>query len=333
MLSRTHFYHRITRKIVVAFGTMFNNITLKRYNKEGTAEIERVTVPLSYMSKEKFYQRFTQDPGLDRAVQISLPRMTFELDSIVYDPSRKVSAFQQYFAPRSNTSIKTTYSTPYNFNFSVNLFVRNAEDGTQIIEQILPYFNPDYTVSVNLVDINDPIDVPIILESVNYDVSGETGTSDTSMRTLNWTLTFTVKAYLFGPISNVNIIRKATANTFDSGFELDGLKIINLNTGTGDYKIGEAVFVGKTISEASASGFVNKWDNVSNVIVLTDTDGVFQVNNVIRGAVTNTSYNIASFVANTDILQNITITPNPASANVNTAFGFLETLEEFPNIT
>ena len=333
MLSRQHFYHRITRKLVVAFGTMFNNIRLVRYNKAGTTEIERITVPLSYMAKEKFYQRLQQDPGLDQRTQITLPRMSFELTSITYDPLRKRSLFSQEFSPNSNTTIKSAQIAPYNYNFQLNIFVRNTEDGTQLIEQILPYFTPDYTLTVDLADVGNNVDVPIILESVDYSVSDDVGTSE-QLRTLVWTLTFTVKAYLYGPINgNTKIIRKVTANTYDSTYIETGERKINLSSGSGDYKIGELVFEGKTINAANASGFVKAWDNRANQIIVTDVAGALFIGKKLTGAVTNTAYTINTFDINDNQLVNLTVTPDPSNANANSDFGFTETIEEYPNIT
>ena len=140
MLSRTHFYHRITRKLVVAFGTMFNNLQLFRYDKSGNVEIERITVPLSYASKEKFYSRITQDPTLNKEVEITLPRMSFEMTGITYDPLRKVSLINSLYSPSNNFS--AVKQTPYNFSFVLSIYTRNTEDGTQLVEQILPYFAP-----------------------------------------------------------------------------------------------------------------------------------------------------------------------------------------------
>lgn len=333
MLSGQHFYHRITRKLVVGFGTLFNNIRLVRYNKAGTTEIERVTVPLSYMAKEKFYQRITQDPNLDRKVQISLPRMSFELTSITYDPLRKRNLFSQEFSPNSNTTIKSAHIAPYNYSFQLNIFVRNTEDGTQIVEQILPYFTPDYTLTLDLADVGNNVDVPVILESIDYSVTGDVGSPE-ELRTLVWTLQFTVKAYLYGPInSNTKIIRKSTANTYDSTYTQTGERKINLSSGSGDYKIGELVFEGKTASIANASGFVKSWDNVANQVIVTDVSGVLLTGKKLTGAVTNTSYNINTFDINDNQLVNLTVVPDPLTANANSDFGFTETIEEYPNIT
>lgn len=334
MLSNTHFYHRIIRKLVVGFGTLFNNIQLKRYNKAGTTEIERIIVPLAYATKEKFYNRITQDPNLAKEVQLTLPRMSFELTSIDYDPLRKQSQYNlQFAAGDTGSTVKTVQITPYNFTFTLYIYARNTEDGTQIIEQILPYFKPDYTVKMDLVNISTlKTDVPIILDSINYDAQA-VGPSE-ELRTLVWTLTFTMKAWMYGPItSNAKIIRTATANTFDSSYYGTTDRKLLLDNGSGNFKVGELVYEGTTEISANASGFVKSWNNTANQIILTDVSGALTTNTRIRGAVSNTSYRIASFDINDNQLVNLTVTPDPNSANVDTAFGFLETFERYPNIT
>ena len=227
MLSGVHFYHRITRKMVVAFGTMFNNITLKRYNKAGTQEIERINVPLMYAQKEKFYERITQDPNLSNETTMTLPRMSFEMDAITYDPLRKRSNFTNSFAAGSTGSkVKNIVATPYNFDFTLTIYVRNVEDGTQIVEQILPYFAPDYTLTMSLVDIaSEKVDVPFILNSVSQDVNN-VGVSSDNVRIIMWTLTFTAKGYMYGATTESKIIRKAIANTYDSTFNTTAQKEI-----------------------------------------------------------------------------------------------------------
>jgi len=226
--------------MVVAFGTIFNDIKLVRYNKAGTAEIERITVPLSYAQKEKFYTRITQDPGLDRTVLITLPRMSFELDSISYDPLRKISNFNQTFLPSDASTVKSFKAVPYNFDFSLSIYVRNVEDGTQIVEQILPYFNPDLTLTGDVLGLGQKIDLPIVLQSINSTVDSEGSPEITRM--IIWTLTFTIKGFMYGPVSNTDIIRKVTANTYDSTYQTTELRSFTLNTapganGTGTFKI------------------------------------------------------------------------------------------------
>jgi hypothetical protein len=321
--------------MVVAFGTLFNNIRMVRYNKAGTVEIERITVPLSYAAKEKFYTRITQDPNLNQEVQITLPRMSFELDSITYDPLRKRTPYINEYSSESNTSLKSGYKTPYNFNFSLNIYVRNTEDGTQIVEQILPYFNPDYTVTVDLVDVGPPLDVPIILQNITYDVSNDDGPAD-QMRIITWTLTFTVQGYMFGPIrssgTNSKLIRKVIANTYADVAGIGTDRILTLTGGTGDYKVGELVFTDRTIEDANVTAFVKSWDPVANNLVIEDVNGVLTLNTSITGAVTNTSYTISSFDAYENKVITLIVEPNPLTANANDDFGFTETIYEYPDL-
>jgi hypothetical protein len=333
MLSQGHFYHRITRKLVVGFGTIFNNIKLYRYDKSGVNEIERVTVPLMYSTKEKFYQRITQDPELTREVQMTLPRMAFELNSITYDPLRKVSSFNKQFVPNSNNIVKSITSAPYNFDFTLSIYVRNTEDGTQIIEQILPYFSPDYTITMDLLGYpNYKLDVPIVLNSVSQETSAE-GTPD-EVRMITWTLTFSAKAYLFGPISadGTKLIKSAQANTFNSAYLGSHDRQMHLMNGSGTFKVGELVYEGDYVSAANATAFVKSWDSRSNTLIVEDTKNIFTAGNKIKGAVTNATYVIDTFALADYKLTNLTVSINPLTANSNDAFGFIETLEEAPNI-
>lgn len=331
MLSNVHFYHRITRKMVVAFGTMFNNITLKRYNKAGTQEIERVNVPLMYAQKEKFFERITQDPNLANETMMTLPRMSFEMTAISFDPLRKRSSFVNSFAAGTdNTKVKNVVATPYNFDFTLSIYVRNVEDGTQIIEQILPYFSPDYTMTLNLVDISsEKVDVPFILNSVTQDLEN-VGVSADNVRVIIWNLTFTAKGYMYGATTESKIIRKATANTYDSTFNTTAQKQIVFSTGNGVFKIGELIYEGRTLSEANTTAFVHSWNSDSNTLIVVDTNGVFKIGKYITGAVSNASWNIQSFTTPNYQLVRQVIYPDPMSANADSAFGFTEVLQEAP---
>lgn len=336
MLSRGHFYHRTIRKMVVAFGTIFNDIKLVRYNKAGTAEIERVTVPLSYAQKEKFYTRLTQDPDLIKSVEVTLPRMSFELDSISYDPLRKISNFNQTFLPTNSTTVKSFRAVPYNFDFSLSIYVRNVEDGTQIVEQILPYFNPDLTLTGDVLGLGQNVDLPVVLQSINSTVDAE-GLPD-NMRMIIWTLTFTMKGHMYGPVANTDIIRKVTANTFDSTYQSSELRSFTVNTaaganGTGTFKVNELVYEGRSVLSANATAFVHSWTPSTNTLVVIDTKGIFESGRFVFGAVTNAAYNLISTSEVTGQLTRLTVTPDPNTAGPNTAFGFDTTLEEFPDIT
>jgi hypothetical protein len=322
--------------MVVVFGNMFNNLRLVRYNKAGTIEIERITVPLTYSTKEKFYSRITQDPNLFSQINTVLPRMAFELTSITYDPLRKVSSFQNQYSPNSANSAKSAYQTPYNFNFNLSIFVRNTEDGSQIVEQILPYFNPDHTGTVNLVDVGPPMDIPIILDSVSYDVSNDTGSAE-SLRVITWNLSFTAKGYLYGPINTTGdkYIRKAIANTYleNTGSAVPVQRTLTMSSGFGEYKIDELVYEGSKLEEANATAFVRSWDSTANNLVVYEIDGIFRNGFDVKGAVTNANYVVSSSDVTSGQVVYLTVQPDPLSANANDDYGFTTTIEEYPNIT
>jgi hypothetical protein len=217
MLSNRHFYHRTIRKIVVAFGTIFNDIQLVRYTKDQRTERERFKVPLSYGSKEKYMTRITTDPDLTKSVQIVVPRISFEMTGISYDASRKQMTSLRNFAPataNTSTRLNTQFAPiPYDFNFSLSIYVRNTEDGTQILEQILPFFTPDFNVTVDFIpEMNQKYDLPIILNSVNptTDYEGDFMTT----RLITWDLEFTVKGYIWPSVNTSRYIRQANTNIY-----------------------------------------------------------------------------------------------------------------------
>jgi hypothetical protein len=332
MLSDKHFYHRTTRKIVVAFGNMFNNLKLYRYDSTGTTEIERITVPLSYAGKEKFYTRITQDPNLAKAVETTLPRMSFELTSIVYDPLRKITAYNKPFEVQDSNTAKTTLVTPYNFEFNLYVHVRNTEDGTQIVEQILPFFSPDYTMTLDLINFDSAkVDVPIILNSINYEVQDDTGLPE-SVRMITWTLNFVAKGFIYGPIENPKIIRKSIARIYYDGNLGTSRRELILNNGSGQFKVGEKIYQGSTIYKANATGYVERWANTSNTLLISDATGSFTTNNKIHGASTGTTYNIQRIISDKQELAHIEVTPNPPTANVEDDYGFTTIITEYPNI-
>jgi hypothetical protein len=327
--EQIHYYHRIIRKLVVSFGSLFNDMRLVRYANDGVTEIERINVPLMYASKEKFYQRITAAPDTLNPVNLTLPRMAFEMNGISYDPLRKVSNHTEIFASGTPLGLKKARYTPYNFDFNLYAFVRNTEDGAQIVEQILPYFTPDYTVTLDFVGINDmKLDVPIVFNSITYDDSHEGDPEST--RSIIWTLNFTAKGYLFGPIGDIRPIRKSIANIYDNTFENNPVKEIALDTGTGEYKYNELVFQGRDVSEATATGYVRTWSNTSNTLTIYDTNGDFKANTLLVGAVSGAKYNVATYGVANSILAQITVEPTPNTANTEAeAFGFSTNITEY----
>ena len=214
-----YFYHESLRKIVVAFGTIFNNINIQRKDSSGNV-VQSIKVPLAYSPKEKFIARLDQQPDLveDRRVAVTLPRMGFEISGISYDPSRKLNRLGTIKKVRSSSTDgkimnKQFNPVPYNINLSLYSFTASAEGGLQIIEQILPFFQPDYTVTIKAIPtMNIVRDVPIILNSVNYE---DTYSGDfTTRRAVVYTLSFTAKTYLYGPISQQRVIKETQADMY-----------------------------------------------------------------------------------------------------------------------
>ena len=215
-----HFYHKQIRNTVIAFGTIFNNINIKRLDSSGNP-LQNIKVPLSYSPKEKFIARLDQQADLtgdDSSVAITLPRMAFDITGYSYDSSRKLNKNQRIGKVTTNadtSKLNTQYSpVPYNVSFELNVFTATSDDGLQIIEQILPYFQPDYTVTMiqDSTYMDTKRDIPFVLESVNYDDS-YTGTL-TSLRRITYSLSFTAKIYLYGPISTTAIIKKVSADLY-----------------------------------------------------------------------------------------------------------------------
>jgi hypothetical protein len=212
------FYNSGLRKLTVAFGTIFNKIQVKKTDPNSNT-VQSIIVPLAYAPKEKFLVRLDQQQDLnEREFAIVLPRMSFEISGIVYDPSRKLTRVQKYRSVSTDTSQAINYNytpVPYNINYTLNTFTANAENGLQIVEQILPFFQPDYTVTLNLLpELNIKRDIPIILNTVNYEDS-YTGNFD-QRRAVIYTLNFTAKTYLFGPASTSKVILKTEADLYSS---------------------------------------------------------------------------------------------------------------------
>jgi hypothetical protein len=210
-----HFYNEGMRKMTIAFGQIFNNIQIKRKDSSG-AVIQSIKVPLAYAPKEKFLVRLDQQPSLsEREFAITLPRLGFEISGIEYDASRKLTKVQKFKHIKDNIDGKVlNYNympVPYNISYQLYCFTATAEGGLQIVEQILPYFQPDYTVTINVIpELGIKRDVPIILNSVNYEDS-YSGDFE-SRRAVIYTLGFTAKTYLYGPASTQKVIKETQSD-------------------------------------------------------------------------------------------------------------------------
>ena len=236
-----YFYNEGLRRLTIAFGQIFNNIVVQTTSSTG-AVTKRMRVPLAYAPKEKFIVRLEQQANLqsDREVSITLPRLGFEITGLSYDSTRKLNKMNKTIRVKNNEQGKKTnfnYTpVPYNINFSLYSFTATAENGLQIIEQILPFFQPEYTVTMNVVpELSLVRDIPIILNSVNYEdtYNGEF----TQRRAVIYTLSFTAKTYLYGPMSNQKVIKTAQADlgaSTDSPLTRDERIIVVPNPTTAD---------------------------------------------------------------------------------------------------
>lgn len=211
------YYHGVVRKYVALFGTLFNDIYINRYDPD-TDITQSVKVPINYGPREKVLARVVSDPELNKMPAIQLPRMTFEIASMTYASSRKLNTLGKRYKQDATDSSKLSYQynpVPYDIGFALSIIVKNADDGANIVEQILPFFTPEWTTTVEIIPEMDlTVDIPVILNSV--DVQDDYEGDYVTRRSLIWTLNFTMKAYVFGPVRKSGVIKFANTNIYDS---------------------------------------------------------------------------------------------------------------------
>jgi hypothetical protein len=341
MLGNAQFYNRTIRKVVVAFGTLFNDIQLQRYTKDGTVKKEIFKVPLSYGSKERYLTQITSDPSL--TINVTVPRISFELTGMSYDASRKLVSTLKNFSYSETDGFKTQYApVPYDFSFSMSIFVRNTEDGTQIVEQILPFFTPDFTVTVNFInDMSQKYDMPIILNSVNVTTDYEGGMADGSTRLIIWDLEFTAKAFiwpivkkdqkgLIGAYSNVSsTYGEVKTNIYVDNQDRNAQKVLI------DYANGNNYFItAETIrvQERDVTGRVIYFSNSNNnILIVGELNRLLQANDVVVGDYTNATYKVNSVDLVPFKAASIITRAVPQNSGPDDEFGFSETITEWPD--
>ena len=209
------FYHETIRNVVVGFGTIFNNIQLVRKDNSGVIQ-QTMKVPLAYGPRQKFLVRLNDDADLTKAAAVTLPRIGFEITGLTYDPARKLNRIQKFKKVKGDKSeqLDTQYMpVPYNIGFQLYILAKQSDDALQVIEQILPYFQPDYTITMNdNPDMDVKKDIPVILNSISYedDYQGDF----TTRRAIIYTLDFTCKFYLYGPITSQKVIKTVQVDQF-----------------------------------------------------------------------------------------------------------------------
>ena len=275
MLGHT-FYHNTIRRYVILFGTLFNDIHINRVDTEGGVT-QTIKVPISYGPKEKMLARLDADPNLNRPA-IVLPRMSFELTDLNYGPTRKLNTIGKIVAanPNDTNAAKYQYTpVPYDLNFILSIAVKNADDGTRILEQILPFFTPNWNSTVDLIpELGIKLDVPIVLNAVSSEDSYE-GDFE-ARRSIVWTLSFTMKGYIFGPTRPANgsgggqLIKLANVNFYDTS------TYTNIDDAVGNLDVVESITItpgmlanGSPTSNASlsvSSDQINANDNYGYII-------------------------------------------------------------------
>tara|TARA_Y100000310_G_scaffold89331_1_gene86436 strand:+ start:1609 stop:2439 length:831 start_codon:yes stop_codon:yes gene_type:complete len=213
----TTFYHNSVRNIVIGFGSLFNDIYVTRKNADGSTK-EKVKVPIAYGPKEKFIRRIYEGSSISDGVKVemTLPRIGFELVSMDYDAQRKRNTMSKRFLGDSTGVESTSFDyaeVPYNFTFRLSAFVRHMDDGLQIVEQILPYFTPEFNVTINMNSLHQSVDVPVILQSssITEDYEGDFDTR----RSINFDFDFVAKSYVYGPIKTSKIIKTVNTTFWD----------------------------------------------------------------------------------------------------------------------
>lgn len=346
------FGHGTLRKYVIYFGTLFNNIWLKRYDSAGDL-IQTMKVPLNYGPRDKFLARVDGNPELTRPIAIQLPRMTFEMTGLYYDPARKLNAVNKLGAPVPGGDGQTRWQfqpVPYNIDFTLSIMVKNVEDGTYIVEQILPYFNPVWAATLNLnPDLNQKHDVPITLDNITCE---DTYEGDfINRRAIIWTLSFTMKGYFFGPTNQANgtIIKEIDINLRTPG---EGVTIENANSTNSTYVLNVDIRPGQnangdpvsyydntrlhTYGLANSTGSFSPTEKVyvdgdnfvyaasgnSSYLTARNITGALEVGDVVHGTATGYTATIA----------NVSISPantiNTATIASNSDFGFIFDITE-----
>ena len=300
MLGST-FYHQTIRKYVAAFGTLFNDINIERKNSSGTV-IERVKVPLAYGPRQKWILALSETTDQRRVLGARLPRIGFALTGVNYDSVRKLNTVIRNVAANtaSTGSVLSQYNpVPYNFDFELFILVNNAEDGTQILEQILPYFTPEFTVTINTIpDMGIKADVPIVLNSASQsdEYEGELATR----RTIIWTLSFLLKGFVYPDVKSGTLIKSIEVN-----FRIPGRS-------DSDVEDLEQEFI---ILESTKDALAT-----SDYILL-------ETGNYERIMSEKSSQDIGDAT----VKSRYTVVPSPNTAQADSDYGFSETFEFFDN--
>ena len=324
----TRFYNESIRKVLVAFGSLFNNIDIQRSDGTNT---EIIKVPLSYAPRARFRQRLAADQTDGTEVEVSLPRMSFEWTDISYDSARKLNTMQRMASINSSDATKLDYRwqrVPYELTFNVGIYATNTEDGLKIIEQILPFFTPELTVTINDVIATD---VPIVLTSVSQEDTWEGGFPE-ERRYVVWTLDFSAKTYLYGPSKTSKVITEVITQLYTN----DNLMVLTMSSGgSRDYRVGETIYQGDNYTDSDVQGIVESWNSSNYQLTVKNVLGSFTANKKVFGIDSNAEWTLSSSTTGLQDTQSaslstanvrITQTPDPNSADADDEYNVTETI-------
>ena len=307
----------VIRKIVLAFGNLFSQIPLVRYDDAGN-EKERFVISLIYSAKEQYVHRLNDDPELNSRVQVVIPTLSYEMMGLSYDADRKQITNIKNYTQTEKGVFSQFNPVPYDFDFDLNLYARTFDDAHQIVEHIVSYFTPDYTIKVNLIPSLGIIkELPILLKSVDRDVSYE-GDREDNTRRIIFSFHFTVKGFIFGKITDsTNKLIKHSITSIHNEVSPTDVFAFSLSSGSGSYKEKEFVYQGFSLKDHTAIGQVVKYDTTNNILHLTQIRGDFITTLPIVGSTSRAShYYTTSSPASGKMVQ-IDSVVDPYSANVN----------------
>ena len=261
------YYHSLLKKYVIIFGTLFNNIRIERFNADNTVA-STLKVPIAYGPRDKFLARIEANPTGTATTSILLPRMGFELTGIRYASDRKLQTTIPYYTNQNlngNSILRKVYQpVPYDIEFTLSVIAKSTEDAARIVEQILPYFTPEWTISARLLENFDNLtDIPVIINTVDIEDNYESDFK--TRRTLIYTMVFTMKAYLYGPSTQSKIIKIANINTFAPIEATKALNKVTIQPGL-DANGNPTTVLADTISYLS----IDETDDFNYVVTTTD---------------------------------------------------------------
>lgn len=323
-------HNDIIRKTVLAFGNLFSQIPLVRY-KDDTEEIERFIISLIYAPKEQYVHRLNDDPELNSRVQVVIPTLSYEMMGMSYDASRKQLSNIKNFASTPEGIFSQYNPVPYNFDFDLHLYSRTFEDAHQVVEHIVSYFTPDYTIKVNMIpELGISKELPIILNSIDRDVDYE-GDRESNPRRIIFSFHFTIKGFIFGKItdSTDKLITHSITNIYNKIGHNDEFLFSLANNVTTVFKTKELVYQGVSTSLSSASGTVLRHDTANNILHVTNIFGNFISTEPLKGASSRANYYYSSSSPSPGKMVKIDVRVSPPGSNVNSKWTANTTITEY----